>query len=533
MRPLLPLLTLFALALGTTHAQTLPPNPAFDQPVSIASGGSIDLRFGLELLGQTIGYTVIAKGIDGEPLEHDLAAPRPFREAWNLLARLHDLEYVVENDLIVVGKTGTLTAFIPQPEEAPLVDRTYAVANPEEIAEVLRARFPLGNVTAIPAASTILVTVKPNEHPIAVELINDLDPRITATKDANVVTTLTRIYNTQGDPNELVALLQTALPEASITAVSNLGAISITGTEAHHREALEQLTVLADLQAAAKPVRRTYSVNNAEATALAEGVTGALEAQGITGTVSADERTNKLTIVAPLEGHDIAAGILRDLDAREKQVRIRARIQEISTNELDRLGIDLSSGVGTLAGSFGANGLSMVFNPLNLITALTINATLDTLQEQSLARSIDDANILALNNTTATLNSGGSIELIIGSGDSAQIRTVEFGTNLAVTPRISDDRFITLEIEVGLSDFEGELNANQGLQLSDKSIVTTVQIEDGDVVILGGLLKEGISVAESGTPVLKNLPVIGALFRHTSTRVEESELVIVLEANID
>lgn len=533
MRTLLPSLAAIALTLGLAHAQPLPPNPAFDQPVSIAAGGNLDLPFGLELLGQTIGYTVITKGIAGEPFEHDLASPRPFREAWGLLARLHDLEYVVEGDVIIVGKTGTIEAFKPPAVEEPLVDHFYTVENPEELAEVLRARFPFGNVAPIPAAGTILVTVKESEHPHALELINDLDQRITATKQASIVTTLTRIYNTTGNPDEAIAFLQTALADAVVTTVSGLGAVSVTGTQEQHAIAEEQLAALAEIQEAARPLRFTYPVNNAQATALAQGVAEALEAQRVTATVSADERTNTLTIVAPMEGHHVAEAILWDLDAREKQVRIRARIQEISTHEIERLGLNFAAGVGTLSGAFGSNGLSMVFNPFNLITALTINATLDTLQEQSLARSIDDANILALNNTTAQLNSGGSIELIIGTGENAQVRTVDFGTTLSVTPRISNDGFITLDIEVGLGDFEGELNANQGLQLSDKSIKTTVQIEDGDVVILGGLLKEGLTVSEAGTPFLKDLPIIGALFRTTSQRVEESELVIVLEANID
>lgn len=527
------LLTLLALLLPIATAHALPPNPAFDQPVSITTGGNINVEFGLELLGQTIGYTVLAKDLPDTPLEYDLTQPRPFHEAWNLLIRLYDLDYVVEGDIIIVGQNGTLNAFKPKPDDSPMTDRTYAVDNPVEIAEVMRARFPLGNVTAIEAAGTILLTVHPKEHDLALELINELDPRITNTKQSNVVSTVTRVYNTNSDTNEIVPLLQAALPDAHITAVTALGAISVTGTVEEQQIAAEQLQVLEELQAALQPERRTYSVNNASAEALAASITDALDAQLIPSTVSIDERTNKITVVAPAEGHEIAAGLLTDLDAREKQVRLRARIQEISINELERLGIGFSSGVGTLSGEFGANGLSMVFNPLNLITALTINATLDTLQEQSLARSIDDANILALNNTTASLNSGGSIELIIGTGENAQLRTVEFGTNLQVTPRISDDGFITLNIQVGLSNFEGELSSNQGLQLSDKSIIATVQIEDGDVVILGGLLKEGITVSESGTPFLKDLPIVGALFRSTSQRVEESELIIVLEASID
>lgn len=531
-----PLLIVLLAALGwAAAAGTLPPNTAFDAPVSIASNGDLTLAQGLQMLGQTIGYTVLPKNLKDQKLTYDLATPRPFRTVWTLIANLYDLDFVVQNDLIIVGPQGSLSAFQPTaPKAAKPVERTYKVVNLDDIKNLLGQQFDKLQVTSVPDANTLIVTATPDVQAKVGTFISTFDKQISAGKAAKKVATSTQVYTVKSAPDTLQTLVVGAYPDAKVQQVGKSQALSITAPTSEMTDIRAYLQKIDAQQAALLPVRKAYRINNASAKTLSQAVTSMLKAKNINGSVTSDDRTNTLIVVAPPAGQDVVKATIKDLDVREKQVRIRVRVQEISTSEYKNLGLNLSGGVGTLTGSLADTGLKLALNPSAIINALTLNATLDLLEQQSLSRNINDATLLTLNNQAATLNSGGTIQLAVSDGNGGtQTQSLNFGTDLTVTPHVTSDGFITLDMQVSLSGFAGELSQLTGLQFTNKDVQSSVQIENGDVVVLGGLIQQSLSASENGVPVLKDLPVIGTFFKSKSRKIDKSELIIVLKATIE
>lgn len=527
------------LLLSSTALATnlnLPDDPVFDEPVTLVTRNNLSLPETLELLGLSIGYTVFTKGVPPEVNNvYDFNTPRSFRSTLDLITRLYNLEVVVSDDILIIAPEGELTDFTETSaaeadEEETTV--TYSPENYEEIHNLLQQAQPDIRIIAVPAARALMITGTEAQHERVTALITEFDERITANQQEEETTT--RLYNLTANATTVRELLTETHPNLTTVLLPDMNSLSITMPASKEAEITNYIQELEDRQAALAPQRASYRINNAQANALAATMSQSFEAQGYTALVMADERTNTLTVVGTREVQQLAQNIIEELDVREKQVRVRVRIHEVSTSEAERLGVNIAAGVGTLTANVLDAGLNLIFNPSRVINALTINATLDTLEEQSLARSIDDANILMLNNTTSQITSGGTIELVIDGGDvSGTTQSINFGTTLTVNPQISNDGFITLDLNVALSGFEGELSNVTGLRFTEQAINSTVQVPDGGIVVLGGLIQEGITVTQSGVPFLKDLPIIGTFFRTTNNRVEESELIITLEVNLE
>lgn len=200
------------------------------------------------------------------------------------------------------------------------------------------------------------------------------------------------------------------------------------------------------------------------------------------------------------------------------------------------MGLSITANAGALVSSLVNGAGQFIFNPARAITALNINAVLDTLEGQSLSRTLDNAVLMVANNGTATLNSGGNINVAvqIGEGDAArqQSDSISFGTQVTVTPRITNDGRVDLQLTTSVSGFEGELENLTGLRFSDKTLTTNVVVGDQEVVVIGGLIQNSFVNTVQGVPVLSAIPILGNLFKTDVTENNKSELVIVVTAEI-
>lgn len=550
-RSLLPLLAILLLThlVGAVAQRSLETAPdEFDATVTLVTRGSIMLPTGLELLGEAVGITVFTKDVPEVPLTYDFEGPRSFRDTLRILLNLYNLDAYLDGDVLVIGPEDALAPFRAGNETggdaARLVTRSYVTTLGEAIVEPLGLRFPGADLNYSGVVDTLYVAAPVTLHREIQAEIRDLEIRADEVRaDANAVVVeeggpLVRVYDLPGDAGDLVALVEGVAEGVAAEALEEIGLLRITMPEEAQQAVEATLARARDLHARSTPSRVTYSINNAVASELQPNLQEALDARELSATVIADDRTNTLTAIATTPAHEIIAGILGELDTRERQVRIRVRIHEVSKIEAQRLGLNLGGGFGSLAADIGEAGLALAFNPTGLLHALTLNATLDTLEEQSLARSIDDANVLTLNNETAIFNSGGSIRVLSGGGGEedgedggGQAQEIAFGTLLEMTPRIGNDGRITLELAIELSGFDGEVSG--GLRFTERVIENTVQIPDGGVVILAGLVQQSLNVTENGVPILKDIPIIGTFFRHSSERREESEIIVTLEVNLE
>ena len=500
---LLSLIISFGL-LATAAAQptSLPDDPRFDQPVEFKTGnGGEQLSIMITSLARAIGLTAIVDDVPDTNITYDIGEPKPFRQVWDVVLTLNNLDYLLlDNDMVVVGTP----------------------------ASVSRLR-------------------RQGQAPAATGPADDL---------------IQRFYRVNENPEDLAQVLQQVIPGLNVEILANLNTLSVRATEVQHQQIASTLGQFDTT--AAPPVRRLYQLSNANAEALREvllqtiiaseeesfAITNIASSQnGTTAdggtrtiirtadlTIAADDRTNSLVVTAPEVIQAEIAGLIAQLDVAQPQINVQVRIQEISTRSAADLGINLSGGLGSFAASFLDGGLRFVFDAQNAISGLNIGAVLDTLEAQRLSRRVDDSNLTMLNNSTGRINSGGRIEITFpGIDGTIQTRTIEFGVIIEITPRISADGRVILDINAEVSDLLVPLSEGgipQRIDFSTREVSSTITLERDQTVLLGGLLQNSFTTATSRVPILGSLPLIGNLFSSTSTSENNTELLLIVNATV-
>lgn len=175
-------------------------------------------------------------------------------------------------------------------------------------------------------------------------------------------------------------------------------------------------------------------------------------------------------------------------------------------------------GVGTLAMSLGS-----VSNRYNLDMAL------QALESQDKVRIISAPRVTTLDNIQAEINSGQSA-VIVPTGDNTQAEEVDTGIRLTVTPHITDNNMVFMDIEVEKSSL-GQVTANT-VTTEEKRATTQVLLSDGETTVIGGILEDELNKHKEGWPILSRIPILGFFF---SGRVETStkrELMVFLTPRI-
>ena len=177
-------------------------------------------------------------------------------------------------------------------------------------------------------------------------------------------------------------------------------------------------------------------------------------------------------------------------------------------------------------GQISDSGLSFV----TLIRALSGDSETNLLSTPS---------IVTLDNQEAEIVVGQNVPFVTGetstTGSSVDVtnpfRTIErqdVGVSLKVKPQINEGDTITMEIEQEVSNISGSATGAVDIVTNKRSIKTTVQLEDGELLVLGGLIDEKVVDSQQKVPGLGDVPIIGALFRASkSTRVKQNLLVFI------
>jgi type II secretory pathway component GspD/PulD (secretin) len=529
--------------------------------------------------------------VPDDTLRYDIGDPKPFRQVWDLVLRLNDLVYVLQpNDVVIVGNEQALAPFLappPEPAEepAPRERRFYEVRNdPSQVVEWLSRAVPGIEVQTLPGTDTILAVASDEQHARIEDVLARLDtapapePQDSLGDQAEPVqATDQRFYEIAGDPARVVELLNVTVSDAKANALPGTDSIVVVATAEQHARVEE---VLARFDTAPPPgpapadvVQRVYRLQFADATELAsllnetnilttvraeEGAStreGAAETDA-TGTgvaaqaattvteteasaqfvVVGDPRTNSLIVTATTAVHARFAEIIPLLDVAQQRVNVQVRIQEINRRTANNLGINITGASGNLAATMLDTGLSFVFDAQQAVSGLNIGAVLDTLETQGLSRRVDDANVSVLSGEEARIQSGGRIEIQFPSGEGElATRTIEFGVIVTVEPRVIADGRVSLAITAEVSDVLVPLSEGgipERIDFSERQINSTVVVEPGETLLLGGLLQNVFSQTESRVPVLGSIPIIGALFGTTETENENSDLLLVVNANV-
>lgn len=275
--------------------------------------------------------------------------------------------------------------------------------------------------------------------------------------------------------------------------------------------------------------------------------------------IQADETSNALVISAPASIFPSLRSVIQQLDIARAQVHIEAIIAEVSLNTSKELGVSwlIDGGVDkpVFSSQLGepnlidvASGTIPVGATLGLgnivdsgVSFVTMIRALATDNETNL---LSTPSIVTLDNEEAEIVVGKNVPFVTGetssTGSTATItnpfRTIErqdVGISLKVKPQINEGNTITLAIEQEVSTVDEIAVAGAvDLTTSKRLIKTNVQLQDGELLVLGGLIEDRVVDIESKVPGLGDIPILGALFRATKKTKIKTNLLVFIRATI-
>jgi len=284
-------------------------------------------------------------------------------------------------------------------------------------------------------------------------------------------------------------------------------------------------------------------------------------------TIQADATTNTLLISAPEPLYRNLREVIDMLDQRRAQVVIESLIVEVNEDDAAEFGVQWQTG--NLGGSGVIGGANLGGSGLNLngktsldvlpqgLNVGLVNGTVDIpgigkiLDLKVLARALKSKggnnvlstpNLLTLDNEAASIFVGQTIPFVTGSyvtgggGDSNNpfqtVQREEVGLKLNVRPQISEGGTVKLDIYQEVSSVDQRASVQAGTVTNKRAIDTSILLDDGQIMVLGGLLQDGYSQSNNAVPWLSTIPGIGALFRNESRSTNKTNLMVFLRPYI-
>ncbi|MDI6789641.1 MAG: type IV pilus secretin PilQ [Thermodesulfobacteriota bacterium] len=279
------------------------------------------------------------------------------------------------------------------------------------------------------------------------------------------------------------------------------------------------------------------------------------------GSVTFDERTNKIVIKDTPAVIEDAKAIVSSLDEPTRQVLIEARIVEATADFSRELGVQWGSGTasnivqktggewtvgaqGRLGSNFAVNpGIPAATDALGAIgftfgrlgtTIVNLDVRLLAMESDGKAHIISSPKITTLDHKEASIQQGEKIPYLKQTQDGISTEFVEATLKLKVVPHITPDNRISLNIEAKKdeADFTRANTVTGVPTLKTKEAKTELLISDGETVVIGGIIYEKKTDSTMGIPGLSKIPILGWLFKGEKDLTERKELLIFLSANI-
>ena len=235
--------------------------------------------------------------------------------------------------------------------------------------------------------------------------------------------------------------------------------------------------------------------------------------------------------------------LVRSVDRYRAQVNIRAEMVEVTLNEDDARGVDLSA---ILIGNDGDGGFNTAFSDGNDAATLNVHvfegdfdisgviAAINTTRE---SRLLSSPSITTLDNQAAKIHVGervpyqrATIETQTGS-TLAQVEFVDVGVLLEVTPTISENEMLYLAIHSEVSEVL-EQSVQNVPRIGTREANTRVLVRAGDTVVIGGLMKDNHSTVVKKVPFLGDIPLLGRLFRRDTLKKEKTEFLVFIRPQL-
>ena len=297
-------------------------------------------------------------------------------------------------------------------------------------------------------------------------------------------------------------------------------------------------------------------------------------------TIEADAGTNSLIITADTDEMAALESVIARLDIRRAQVLVEAIIVEMEIVEGRELGLqwlfandsglygsNISSssaqqarnaaiaqaiipedsasediGVRDLAGALSqVPGTTFGWGVVD--EGLTMSVILNALESQGNANILSTPSLLTLDNEEAFITVGQQVPFVTGSytntgaanGVANPFQTIQrenVGVTLQVTPQINEGDSVVMDIVQEVSSISQQVLSASDVITNERKIETKVLAKDGDIVVLGGLVKDDVQDSQQGVPLLSDIPVLGRLFRSDVVSVTKSNLLVFIRSTI-
>ena len=301
------------------------------------------------------------------------------------------------------------------------------------------------------------------------------------------------------------------------------------------------------------------------ATSTTQSAGASVQVGGATVVIRADNITNSLVITAPDHVYNNLRAVIDKLDVRRAQIYIEALIAEVNVSKASELGVQWIAGggndrIGAAALSNinpGPGALSTLYNGFlagNLVVPNTFTLGLfngdptkgsaslgllaSALEKTGDGNILSTPNLLMLDNEEARITVGQNIPILTGSyattanSSANPFQTVErkdIGIKLKIKPQVSDSGTITMSVVQEVSSIDSSVNTNgAGIATRIRMIETKVLVDDGQTIVLGGLIEDRVALAANKVPLLGDLPWLGSLFRFETRDHTKTNLMVFL-----
>jgi general secretion pathway protein D len=284
--------------------------------------------------------------------------------------------------------------------------------------------------------------------------------------------------------------------------------------------------------------------------------------------IQADPTTNALIVTAPDNVYNNILSVIEKLDARRAQVYVEAMIAEVSVDKAGQFGVQWLVGGGNNK-SVNAVGVSNIGTDSNSLSAIaaaaasknisalpaglmlgvvngsvtgdgktpTLGVIASAIEANGDGNVLSMPNLLTLDNEEASILVGQNIPIVTGTQSSTganqnPFTTVErkdVGIKLKIRPQISEGGAITLQVSQEVSSIDTSVNTQgTGIATKKRSIDSKVLVDDGQVIVLGGLIQNDVSQSDNKVPLLGDIPLLGNLFRYEKRSSARTNLMVFL-----
>jgi general secretion pathway protein D len=264
-------------------------------------------------------------------------------------------------------------------------------------------------------------------------------------------------------------------------------------------------------------------------------------------TIIADPNTNSLIVVGDPENAEMIRNILAQLDKIPEQVMIETIIVEATLDSSSKLGVEWNLVNGNFLGNSGVTGEGGTGFGLQTtppaqgfsytVSGGNLGGFLNALQTDEKFKVLSTPRIFTSNNVEAEINISQSVPFIVSQREDVNGNFIfnysfqDVGIVLTVTPRITANGMVTLDVVQTANDLQGFTDFNAPI-VNQRQAQTTVSVQDGATIVLGGIMRSQVRTTTKKIPLLGDIPILGELFKSREKNEIKTELLVFLTPRI-